>query len=448
MFVFRRITQFWGNRTPTSTQVKALRVHLLRIVLPILQFLPIALRIFFLIFLLMHLMEVQNSILACKCKPEVQMEVSVNNSDYNVDRTTGMMETLQWRRQCPKGWREASAHYHKYRVQSSSIQVDLVPQPVISDDMALLQDTQQLSVDATHTDISRYGHFMANYTNSLGLGSDAVTTVASLHQQHFRMPGELYKRMAQNQNDPEEQRRIHLKRIITAGTTHVKNDQTSTAAGELKDQANYDPLSNYRYYPPADTTKNFHARWPKTKQYVIPGFVDKITPWSHPKKRHMFRASWKCPAKQDSEEREEYEAHLYRAYNTTAGTTSVQSDEQPDYHGDQNAGRGRTIPQREQMYILRLGGQDVVYSSVKDTLAQQSNHASHTFHIRVSYNVMFFERKKFGLHHIEETLDTTTDNNNRNTLDPALWTDFNNNPFSDVPNCDFNFGEAKDEDDG
>lgn len=140
----------------------------------------------------------------------------------------------------------------------------------------------------------------------------------------------------------------------------------------------------------------------------------------------------------------------YGAGATATVTESAPSDDTTravagDHIVNVNHDNGRTVPQREQFYILRLGGQDVVYSNVRDCLAQQSNHASHTFHIRISYNVQFFERKTGTLSKIEETLDTTTDNADADHIAGA--TVFANtsedNGFNDTQYQDWEFATAK-----
>ena len=368
------------------------------------------------------------------------------DSAYTAERKIGMMQSLNWRRQVPMGWREAGKHYKKYRVMSSTVQIDLVPQPVQgSDSSVLTSDTVAMSVGVDKTTHPNIG---TNWQMFLGQGSDAVTSVVSLHQQHFRMPGEIYRSLPST-NDT--QRRINLKRIITAGTLHRMSYTSAANHDTVKDSVSYDPITNYLYYPPADTTSNFHRRWPKTKQVVIPAYVDKISPWSHPKKKHLFRASWRCPGKKDAAEREEYEAFLTSFGTYGSGATANVGDTgegaQTDHSVNVNNDVGRTVPQREQFYILRLGGQDVVYQNVRDCLAQQSNHASHTFHVRVSYNVQFFERKTGTLGKIEETLDTTTDNADADRVSGASV--FNNtsedNGFNDTQLQDWEFGAAKQE---
>ena len=354
-----------------------------------------------------------------------------DSSDYDKKRTIGMMQTLNWRRQVPQGWRDAGKHYLKYRVMSSSISIDLVPQPLVgSEAIDKLEGT--VAIPGSTLNVEKYLEY--------GQGSDAVTSVLSLHQQHFRMPGDQFKELP-IANSAGDDRRFSLKRIITAGTIHKRDFYKD---GEIdKDSKDYDKLELYKYYPPADTTANFHRRWPKTKQYVIPAFVDKISPWSHPKKRHLFRSSWKCPKKHDAEEREEYEAFLTplsfidnNIAGDTADTSLADDEKQADHKFSGNAQQGRVVPQREQMYIIRIGGQDVTYSTVKDTIAQQSNHASHTLHVRVSYNVMFFERKK-DLNTLEETLDTTNDNN---AMDSARIRDMGHTDENDHV---WDFGEAE-----
>ena len=84
----------------------------------------------------------------------------------------------------PTGWREASEHYNKYRVMSSTISVDLVPQPLISPVTSTVTSdtvTNDKTVDASATDYVTKNQYMDVW----GQGSDAVTSVVSLHQQHF-----------------------------------------------------------------------------------------------------------------------------------------------------------------------------------------------------------------------------------------------------------------------
>lgn len=331
---------------------------------------------------------------------------------YNKHRTIGMMQTLHWRRQVPRGWDVAAQHYAKYRVMSSTVQIDLVPQPLMGEKSSqFTQDTVVQPQDTATDEAPLY-----DWSQYMGQGSDAVTSVVSLHQQHFRMPKELYDDIPSTYNYHDCARRINLKRIITAGTIHTTNNRKDAAVD--RDSREYDPKSSYMYYPPKDTTPNFHLKWPKTKQVVIPAYVDKISPWSHPKKKHLFRASWKCPAKKDAEEREEYEAYLnhYNHDFNNDGTADIGESTVGGYTTSDNTNKGRSCPQREQFYILRIGGQDVTYSTIKDSLSQQSNHASHTFHIRVSYNVMFFERKEEHQDDLGSRLDTTTRNSSVDKL--------------------------------
>lgn len=161
------------------------------------------------------------------------------DSAYTAERKIGMMQSLHWRRQVPMGWREAGKHYKKYRVMSSTIQVDLVPQPLVERTTGVNALEGTVAVPAgSGINVQKFLEY--------GQGSDAVTTVVSLHQQHFRMPGEIYRSFP---TGTDTQRRINLKRIITAGTMHKMARTDAAFHDTVKDSVNYDPITNYLYYP-------------------------------------------------------------------------------------------------------------------------------------------------------------------------------------------------------